>query len=57
MTVIVLQLQAIWTGLCRDPSLQYGIKNDDHGAIIICTDSLLCTTSPREWDVYCRSVW
>lgn len=35
MTVIGLQLQAIWIGLCRDPSLQYGIKNDDREAIHI----------------------
>ncbi len=49
MTVIALQFQAIWIGLCRDPSLQDRIKNDDLGKIIIsCTDNLLCTTSLHE---------
>jgi hypothetical protein len=58
MTVTALQLQAIWIVLCQDPSLQYGIKNEDCEAIMrSCTDSLLCTTSLHEWDVYGGSVW
>lgn len=57
MTVIAVQLLAIWIALCRDPSLQDRIKNVDRGTIIrSCTDSLLCTTSLHELDVYCTSL-
>jgi len=51
------RLRAIPIVLCQDLWLQCGQVRIENGyqetIIILCTDSLQCTTSQHEWGVYC----